>query len=510
MSGSHHEQTSLLREHPVAVVDEGQQHQQRQRAKNTGAGLMIAAVLGLACTGAVFVMSFHGDIVGVVRLALGKPKRASFIHIPKAGGDTFRFTAANMGVPTEGEERCYQYMYRDDGDAFVNAVLIRDPRAHVLSQFSHCYTNPYETASLAPAWGFPRGDQGEPPPQRWRSGLDTWLSHFNSWHQGTDGYFNCYNPINMQARYLTCGKKERRDRLVGTGAERWGTPAKPRNPFYFQSGHYMGVNDKPEPDLPTLKARLDTMQVVGVTEAMKESLCLLEFKSRGAIHPGCECGSRAKLLPWRVETHGRIHAEFKTLPAEVMRSVYNITRVDRLLHRMAAQRLMTDVEDAEKRLGKTFMCAEGRRALEEIVGDEEVEHELVGSLGLDWDTWDSEAAKIELEEKKKNKQPGSLLTVAEVVSAAAAAAAGRGVEENVAATGEEEEREEDLAPAMSREKKEEILEAAVVEKEEENVKDPSYETQKPEHTEVLTGVPQLVPAPWAPSMGTMGTMGIGL
>lgn len=405
---------------------------------------MIAAVLGLACTGAVFVRSFHGDLIGVVRLALGRTKRVSFIHIPKAGGDTFRFTAANMGVPTDGEERCYQYMYKDDRDAFVNAVLIRDPRAHVLSQYSHCYTNPYGTSSLAPGWGFPRGDEGELPPQRWRSGLDVWLAHFNSWHQGTDGYFNCYNPINMQARYLTCGEKEPRDRLVGTGAEHAGSsPEHPQDEFYFQSGHYMAVNDMPEPDLPTLKARLDTMQVVGVTEAMKESVCLLEFKSRGAIHPGCECGSPAKLLPWHMETHGRIHADFNTLPAEVMRSVYNITRVDRLLHRMAALRLMTDVKDAENRLGKTFMCAEGLRALQEILGNDEVERELVGSLGLDWDTWDSEAAKAELEQMKNNQQPGSLLTVAEVVSSAAEAAAtaeaaGGGVEENVTATKEEE------------------------------------------------------------------------
>ena len=490
--------------------------------------MVVAAVLGLACTLAMFTLRYQRDIGTVVRLAFGKSKRASFIHIPKAGGDTFRMTAARMGVPTEGEERCYQYMYRRNTNAYVNVVQLRDPRAHVLSQFSHCYANPYGVGSLKPAWGFPRGERGQKPGAAFQSGIDTWLKHFNSWHHGTDGYFNCYNPINMQARYLTCGQKTNADRAINTGAEHMGTPKKPQKEFYFQSGHYMGVNDMPEPDLPSLKARLDSMQVVAVTEAMKESLCLLEYKSRGVIAEACECGSK-KQLPWHYETHGVRHPDLKRLHPDALRMINNITRVDRLLYRMGAQRLIADIEEAERELGKQFMCASGRKTLEAIVGDEETEHQLVGSLTLDWDTWDTQAALLGVlddDAREKAAKKKEMLTVAAVVAAAAeaeaheAAAAGEATVEAAgegkfaaaaaaaAAAGEkkeemeeekvaaatavaEEEKKTEPAPAMSSEKKailEAAEEAAVAEEGEDLRGDPHLPAG------ALVEVPQLVPA----------------
>ena len=178
--------------------------------------------------------------------------------------------------------------------------MFRDPREHVLSQFSHCFANPHGAASMSPLWGFPRGNKGDTPKLGWMNGLNKWLKHFGeNWHR-EDGYFNCFNPINMQARYLTCGAKDEvKDKEIHTGAERWGTPDDPGRAVWFQSAHYLGANDEAEPDLEKLIRRLDSMQVVGVTEAMKATACLLEYQSRGTVHPQCECGSDERKFPWK-------------------------------------------------------------------------------------------------------------------------------------------------------------------------------------------------------------------
>ena len=68
--------------------------------------------------------------------------------------------------------------------------------------------------------GLPRGNKGDTPKLGWMNGLSKWLKHFGEDWRREDGYFNCFNPINMQARYLTCGAKDEvKDKAIGTGAE---------------------------------------------------------------------------------------------------------------------------------------------------------------------------------------------------------------------------------------------------------------------------------------------------
>ena len=401
--GSTEERASLL-----AADDGRRRHLSHQRSFGAAPRVVVAACVGLVCTAALFATEVGADVKSFLRLHVFRPKPVRFIHVPKTGGDTFRFTAANMGVPVFGQERCYVYMHEEGA---VNAVLFRDPRAHVMSQFAHCFQNPYAIEALRPAWGFPRGGSEGTVWQRWHRGFDTWLEHFSSWRKGVNGAFNCFNPINMQSRYLTCGKRVRQDREVDTGAERMGTPEKPGKAFYFQSAHFIGVEDMPEPDLTQLKSRLDSMEMVGVTELMKESLCLLQYKSRGAVSRACECGTKVD-LPWQNEGHGVTHPGLETLKIETMNHLYNITRVDRLLYRMAAQRFQVDVKAAEKKMGKKFMCGDSAALLQEIIGDVETEHELVGALQLDWSTWQTEEGKLGLESIKSLG-----LTVADVVTA---------------------------------------------------------------------------------------------
>tara|TARA_B110000208_G_scaffold23832_1_gene30469 strand:+ start:1298 stop:2638 length:1341 start_codon:yes stop_codon:yes gene_type:complete len=247
------------------------------------------AVFALLGTLGSFVTSWGGDIAQVLQLASHKTTPVSFIHVPRTAGTTLGFTVQALGVPITGEDRCYKYSHRENA---INAVVFRDPTEHVLSLFGQCFANPHGAQSMSPLWGFPRGKKGDTPEAGWRNGLTKWLAHFGENWERERGYFNCFNPINMQARYLTCGgKDEIHDKEVHLGAERWGTPQKPGRAVWFQSAHYLGVNDAVEPDLDKVIRRLDSMQVVGVTEALKATTCLTEYYSRGTIHPSCECGS---------------------------------------------------------------------------------------------------------------------------------------------------------------------------------------------------------------------------
>ena len=76
--------------------------------------LMVAfAVLGLAATLGSFVSSWGSDIVQVLQLASHNKIPVSYMHVPRTGGDTLRFTVPHLGVPITGEERCYKYVHRE-------------------------------------------------------------------------------------------------------------------------------------------------------------------------------------------------------------------------------------------------------------------------------------------------------------------------------------------------------------------------------------------------------------
>lgn len=340
------------------------------------------AVLALFGTLGSFVTSRGGDIVQVLQLASHKRIPVSFIHVPRTGGETIKFTVPELGVPFTGDDRCYKYSHRE---RMVNAVVFREPTEHVLSQFSHCFANPHGAQSMSPLWGFPRGNKGDTPKRGWMNGLNKWLAHFGEdWHR-EDGYFNCFNPLNMQSRYLTCGAKDEvRDKEVHLGAERWGTPEKPGRAVWFQSAHYLGINDAPEPDLDKIIRRLDSIQVVGVTEAMKATTCLIEYNSRGMVHPQCECGSDESKFPWKEERNEAYTPyQFSELSEKSRANVMNVTRVDSVLHRYAVKRLIRDSLHAEEQMGKKFLCSMVRKKLDQILDTHE-DGELEAALDVKW------------------------------------------------------------------------------------------------------------------------------
>ena len=136
-----------------------------------------------------------------------------FIHIPKCAGDSFMADARHSVSPTpflNNRERCLAD--RNSGDDQILAIVLRNPVKHVLSQFLHCkYAHPAN-------WR----DPAFPSAPGVYDGFEEWITHFlqlkdrqqtmatsTSTTKQAKQAFSCYNPWNMQTRYLTSKEEDR-------------------------------------------------------------------------------------------------------------------------------------------------------------------------------------------------------------------------------------------------------------------------------------------------------------
>ena len=122
-----------------------------------------------------------------------------FYHVPKTGGDSFKYLLRDelkrRGRTFWSNEWCPR---RSNGTA---AMLFREPRAHVVSQYFECRDSEWARGNKA-KWemlhgAFPRNSSKRDP----YAGFKQWIRHFAS---GSQDDYGCYDPRDMQARYVTC------------------------------------------------------------------------------------------------------------------------------------------------------------------------------------------------------------------------------------------------------------------------------------------------------------------
>ena len=170
--------------------------------------------------------------------------RYRHVHIPKIAGTAFRGMAETLlphGSTLATAEKCYCTKPALDGAAPV-ITFVRAPVAHVVSQFMMCK---YST------WGRTHAD-APPLDEDDAAGLARWLARATS----DPGAETCYDPLNMQTRYLTCRN------------ERFSRSFNPRDGHLRVPG-YDGM-------LADASARLAAFHFVGVAELYHESACVFE------------------------------------------------------------------------------------------------------------------------------------------------------------------------------------------------------------------------------------------
>jgi len=239
------------------------------------------------------------------------------------------------------QERCY---------AAVPAshrviTMMREPRAHVQSQWRHCSHN-------LDRWFSP---QGLP------TSMTAWLEHWVPMvRHGSRGKpragmraFHCYLPANLQTRSLSCLSRD---------------PCLPYVNPALDSTVLSDANGLFEANLDVALARVangsDGLSFVGVAERYQTSMCTLHALERNELPAYCNCSAPAAWakFPQAHMTHdgprGIVMARRMPPSEREIELIDELTALDRVLYAAALARLRRDVALVEARFGTKLWCDE--------------------------------------------------------------------------------------------------------------------------------------------------------
>ncbi|CAE7758412.1 unnamed protein product [Symbiodinium pilosum] len=260
-------------------------------------------------------------------------RRIMFLHIPKTAGTSFVADAMLM-VPSS-------VAFLDNGELSLlgtphfrnetRVVMLRNPLDHVLSQFLECKFDWWgKRVTAGTDFPFKPGVYG---------GLDEWVHHFTNlkntsvlgfepdskeWARAVS--HNCYNPWNMQSRYL---------------ASTW--------------DHYVPFSEL-QPDIEAARKSLQGVQVVGVPELYVESLCLVHLETHGHLPKSCTCGQQGPLAQISTESHYVPNHTISDLPDNLLAEMAKLVQVDAQIYVDALNRFEAAVRLASDRTGIKMFC----------------------------------------------------------------------------------------------------------------------------------------------------------
>tara|TARA_B110001452_G_scaffold212960_1_gene183641 strand:- start:1737 stop:3062 length:1326 start_codon:yes stop_codon:yes gene_type:complete len=292
-------------------------------------------------------------------------KRIFLLHIPKVAGASLQSDVTQLSrghtrllggewIRPERSETCFPAVVASFPRLDLRTVMVRSPRHHVVSMFSHCRDNPLAHRLM-------KRLQGEPVfTSRFggsrAAGLGAWLSHHASVDRSVlrterkeaELSYGCYDPFNLQTRALTCSS----DRMFASHRGPVGTAQ------------------------AALSNALATGVVLGVVELYRASLCAILFRVSQTLLDGCRCGAGgsapAAPLGLTKETHG-MKETAHTLPVHalapgLLAAMDNVTALDREVFSAVALRAIDDMRDVERSASARIVCADELRVLLRNVG----------------------------------------------------------------------------------------------------------------------------------------------
>jgi hypothetical protein len=266
--------------------------------------------------------SFERDVIGIKQL-LGD-------ELDEASNKVSHKVGFKKHFQDYQNEKCY---YEKFSKKDFNVMIFRNPRDHVYSQYLEIKWDPkFQTHHFTDGTRFPRNYTDE-------VGFDLWITFFDIrvWGVLYTGDFNTYNPINMQARYLTC----------------------------HIDGHHMDklklkeTIDDIMPKLPEAINNLHSVDLVGVTEFYPTFMCVFIYRTLNHLPKPCDCdyvSTTNSTFQTHKELHGIPRHAWVFLPPSTIEKVDNITRLDQQVYIEAVTSFVKSVEEVEKETGKKILC----------------------------------------------------------------------------------------------------------------------------------------------------------
>lgn len=266
------------------------------------------------------------------------------IHIPKTAGTSAWLDIRSLVKRTVGPklfvfkwENCFSELYNNAKPGAIVFTALRQPRAHVLSQYLECR---YDT------WGedvtrntaFPRNSTN------FMDDFVDWVHYFSvrgeAGTRGPQNDFSCYNPIDHAARQLSCVATERMRGSLGVN----------------HMSHHVLASSGPR-TVKKATTNMRKLNFVVITELYRESLCLVEFKLRGELPVNCTCEfiSNAKVSHVR---HGvpQQHS-VADIPAKTLEEIDAMTKKDQAVYIQGVKNFLLEIEAVEVAANRTILCS---------------------------------------------------------------------------------------------------------------------------------------------------------
>jgi hypothetical protein len=258
----------------------------------------------------------------------------NFIHIPKTAGASFLVESPrHMSVGTTLQGNREKAFHGTPGLPKDMVILLRQPIKHCLSQFMECKHDEWGKV-VTNGTAFPRTSENNNTDATDYDDFEVWVDHFlNHTEFGRSFAFHCYDPYNMQTRYLVKAK------LV----------------------HFVHYETELEPSLDVAKSNLDSIGLVGISDYYEASVCLFEYHTlRGRLLPEyCTCqGSRLQLADKNMIrlTHNVPKHSIHDLNANLLQKVHRLVQMDLQLYDYALRRFRRQLEKVRMTTGVDLLC----------------------------------------------------------------------------------------------------------------------------------------------------------
>ena len=249
-----------------------------------------------------------------------------------------------------------------------HGTLIRSPRAHMLSLFSHCHT-----AHTSNTWSRLADDVPQYLAEvilrstEWTCGSYCGNSFAQEWglalreglRKGDNQTLRVLPLQNTQAHAMTCSTKPSGDDSVG------GRPSLRRSlGQHFRLLDPQRSTDSLQPDVNAALASVRNFEWVGLTDLFDHSLCLLHFQANGSLPNGCSCNSPAKKVSLGLPrfNHGVVRRDPSGLSPDVLALIDEHTTADAQLFAEALRLLLGRLRTVEEATGEPLLeCIDWRK-----------------------------------------------------------------------------------------------------------------------------------------------------